>query len=134
MLVDLYLTFSRIFFSHLINLDCPFHIVLLNTLRHTKTRFEVLGPSFTRFGNNGRLNFQPMSWAKLDAQKKNQLAIIITWGKMGHWRGFCPFSIINKYFEMGPILIFEKNYSEEIPPYNIPRTVPVARCIPIFAI
>ena len=35
------------------------HIVLLNTLSHTKTRSEILGPSLTRFGNNGRLNIFP---------------------------------------------------------------------------
>ena len=29
------------------------HIVFLNTLRHAKTKSEVLGPSFTWFGNNG---------------------------------------------------------------------------------
>ena len=41
------------------------HIVLLNTLRHTKTRFEVLGPSLTWFGNYGRLNFLPQGGAIL---------------------------------------------------------------------
>ena len=29
------------------------HIVFLNTLRHAKTKSEVLGPSLTWFGNNG---------------------------------------------------------------------------------
>merc|ERR1712033_65824 len=33
------------------------HIVFLNTLRHVKTKSEVLGPSITWFGNNGRFNF-----------------------------------------------------------------------------
>ena len=41
------------------------HIVLLNTIKHTKTRFEVLGPSLTRFENNGHLNFLPHSGAIL---------------------------------------------------------------------
>ena len=41
------------------------HIVFLNTLGHTKTRSEVIGPSLTWFGNNGRLNFLPPSGAIL---------------------------------------------------------------------
>ena len=32
------------------------HIVFLNTLRHAKTKSEVLGPSLTWFGNNGWFN------------------------------------------------------------------------------
>ena len=38
------------------------HIVFLNTLRHAKTKSEVLGPRLTWFGNTGRLFFFPMSW------------------------------------------------------------------------
>ena len=33
------------------------HIVFLNTLRHAKTKSEVLGPRLTWFGNTGRLFF-----------------------------------------------------------------------------
>ena len=33
------------------------HIIFLNTLRHAKTKSEVLGPSLTWFWNNGRFNF-----------------------------------------------------------------------------
>ena len=33
------------------------HIPFLNTLRHTKTKSEVLDQSLTWFGNNDRLNF-----------------------------------------------------------------------------
>ena len=37
------------------------HIVFLNTLRHAKTKSEVLGPSLTWFWNNGRFNFLLLS-------------------------------------------------------------------------
>ena len=41
------------------------HILFLNTLGHTKTTPEVIGPRLTWFGNYGRLKFLPQGGAIL---------------------------------------------------------------------